>query len=137
VLTGGNVAARKSIEDISYKSLGMSAAKAAEYITGHPQEAGVQDFVKRIKDVLINERAAAKARLLQTVVTQATGMQELVRKKGKTAVDYHRNLGVSDDVMRQLGMDVGEAPATAAPDASAAPGKVRKFKRVDGKLVEE
>jgi hypothetical protein len=129
VLTGGNVAARKSIEDISYKSLGMSAAKAAEYLTGHPQEAGVQDFVKRIKDVLINERAAAKARLLQTVVTQATGMQDLVRRKGKTAVDYHRNIGVPDSVMKELGMDVGE-PAAATP--GAAPKK--KYNQTTGEF---
>ena len=115
VLSGGNVAARRTIDEISYKTFNMKAAEAMQWLTNKPQDAKAQEFVKRIKDTLIAERDAAKQRVIDTVTNHATGMQDLLKKKGKVAIDYHRKLGVPDETLRNLDLDVGEAAVPSGP----------------------
>lgn len=132
VLTGGNVAARGTIESISAKTLNMSAANALQWLSSNPQDAGAQEFVKRTAATLRVERDLAKRRIVETVKDQATGMQELLRRKGRTAIDYHREIGVDDSTLESLGLDVKSHPAKAPAAAEAA---VPEFDWVGGKLV--
>jgi hypothetical protein len=132
VLTGGNVAARGTIESISASSLNMKLADAMQWISSNPEDAGAQEFVKRTAATLRVERDLAKKRIIETVKDQATGMQELLRRKGRTAIDYHREVGVDDATLESLGLDVKGHPAKAPANSAAG---VPEFDWVGGKLV--
>lgn len=112
VLTGGNTAARKTIDEISYKTLNMKLAEATQFVANRPTDARAQAFVKRIASTLEAEREAAKSRVRETVTDHAIGMQELLRRKGKTAIDYHRQFGVGDDILGAIGLDVKGTPSS-------------------------
>lgn len=122
VLTGGNTAARKTIDEISYKTFNMSLANMQQLITNRPQDARAQAFVKRIASTLEAEREAAKSRIRETITDHAIGMQDLLRKKGRAAIDYHRQFGVGDDILQGIGLDVASAPISPGMAAHGGQG---------------
>ena len=126
VLTGnGSPAARRTIDEISYKTLNMKAAEAMQYITNNPKDAKAQEFVKRIASTLEAERAAAYKRIRESVVHYASGLPDIVKKNEHQAVPGFRSLGLSDQELMQLGLDPtlgqGAPPTNTGGPAPAAP----------------
>ena len=124
VLTGGSVAARGTIESISQSTVGMSASKALTWLDSNPRDAGAQLLIKRLAATLRTERDLAKARIAETVKNSATGMQELLRRKGKVAIDYHRGLGLPDDFLSGIGLDIANNPAETTSGAPSDSGEI-------------
>jgi hypothetical protein len=117
VVQQGSVAARKTIEDISYKTLGMRYAEAIQWLSGHPQDARMGEFVQRIQDVLEAERGSAKERIRQKVKTHAIGNRELVQKKADVSKDYLSRMGLDQKDLAELGIadPFEEAPPPPPP----------------------
>lgn len=118
VINAGNQAARRSIDEIGYKTLNMTAADALQYFTNHPEDARAQDFVARTVANLQAENQNAHQNIKDAVGTTAAGMRDLVERKGSQARDYLKKFGFNDaEIDQQI---LGKPPAAAA--APAAPG---------------
>lgn len=104
VLTGGSVAARTTIDNLSYKTLRMSASDALQYLVNSPQDSGAQEFVQRISGILQNEYAGAKDRVKNEVIQPAIGLRQVLAQPHvrPDAEDYLRSFGMMDADLAQI-----------------------------------
>lgn len=125
VLTGGSVAARTTIDNLSYNTLRMSAEKALQFITNSPRDAHAQEFITRIAGILKNEYKGAKDRIKVEVKQPAIGLRQVLGhpEVRRDAEDYLRSFGMNDADMAEIFGPVAQpaAPRPGAPAAPAAP----------------
>lgn len=158
--SGGAVAVR-TVEALKPHSWRGDWASFLQYVTAHPEDAGAIEFTKRMYRTLNRESERVKGQTKEAIKLGARGYAEVLRRRPLQFSQWANQVGMSEDEIADILAltDGPTAPAAAAPSISngvtageekpnvgkapvakpaAAPAKsVRKFKRVDGKLVED
>jgi hypothetical protein len=134
VLTGGSVAARTTIDNLSYNTLNMSVSRALQWLTSNPKDSKSQEFIKRISGILRNEYDGAKQRIAKGIAEPAVGLKGLLNHPDVRgdAKPFLTKIGLSpadlaeifpDGVPPAADLNVGVHPVPAPGPAKPAPAK--------------
>jgi len=110
---GGNAVAQRLVEDLTPRSWKGDTASFLQYISARPQDAGAQEFVKRMVRTIAREQDVMMESVHGTMLQGAASRRDLLRKEHirPMAEDYFRRAGMDDS---KLAMIYGDGPMPTA-----------------------
>lgn len=137
VYAGGGSPAQAQIEHLHPDTFQGSMAKALQYATGHPEDTGAQEFIKRTKDNMRDLRVEITRQMLSgQEQTLPLHLQRLRKSNPKQFDNMLTAAGIAPDTLDlQTGLPLAATPDTGSGPNVGAPAMVAPTNPEDTKAL--